>query len=947
MTNLGSLLIAVGADLSAFNASMGDLNGKLAQAEKDASNSWSGFEALAGRMTSVGAGLTAAVTAPLIGIAAAGTTAFAGFEAALNKVSALGDITGKDLTKLHDIAIKLGADTQFSAKQAADGMAELAAAGYNTEQIMQAMPGMLSLAAAGQLSIADASTVATDAIAQFALKATDTGRVADVLAKAAAAGKDSVSGIGTALSHVGGVAKSAGLSLEATAAALTELANAGDRGEKAGVRLREILISLSTATDPLRGAGKILAGLGVDAFDAGGKLKPLADIIDQLKQSNLNLAQAAGIVGKEGASGLLNLVTAGGPALRSLTTDLENSTGAANKMAGTLNSGLNGALEKMKGSIETAGIAIGEALAPTLITVAGLIEAAANKAAEFVKWFGTLPEPVRLSALAAAAFAAAIGPVVLGIGLGITAVTNIAGAFTLLSPIVAGIATTALPAIMGAFTTFATVTIPAAVTALGELSVALVAQAETSLARFAATTIPNAITALTTFATTGVPAAITALTTFATVTVPQAITAAVTFATTSIPAATAAMVEFASTGVAGAAASLSGMATAAIPAVTAAIAALGIAATTAAAAFAGWKLGEWAYNAFPAVKKLGDGIADLIAKIPGVTFAIEKLSGASDAQAHAATDQAFASQKLADAQARAKQKATDLSTATKAITDSHKQATRASDDLGQSHKTTAENTYTLARRSEDLFTVSGKLKSEHDSHVRTLEALREKYSDVSKIVPVLTQTTEDLDQAVQDASSSAARHVEQINLAKDAWNNYVGALNGQLQAAISPVQAVEDAFKTLHISSSASLQGIADKAHIAYETIKNDGTSSAKDLDAAWVAYEKARIAAAEAAGEQIPRRSAMRLQRWRGNSPARHRNRLECGRDSGLRFRPSLPISRRALSKTSGKEPVLSPKREYARLSRSGKRCSRSSLSRSQKPARTHDRGYLRPHGR
>jgi hypothetical protein len=136
MASLGNLLISIGADLTAFNAAMGDLDGRLSEAEKSASNSWSGFEALAGRLKDVGSTLTAAITVPLVGIGAASATAFAGFEASLNKVAALADgITKEQLAKLHDQAIKLGADTQFSAKQAADGMAELAAAGYNATQV--------------------------------------------------------------------------------------------------------------------------------------------------------------------------------------------------------------------------------------------------------------------------------------------------------------------------------------------------------------------------------------------------------------------------------------------------------------------------------------------------------------------------------------------------------------------------------------------------------------------------------------------------------------------------------------------------------------------------------------------------------------------------------------------------------------------------------------------
>jgi TP901 family phage tail tape measure protein len=815
MASLGNLLISVGADLTAFNAAMGDLDGKLADAEKSASNSWSGFEALAGRMKDVGATLTAAITVPLVGIGAASTMAFAGFEASLNKVAALSEgITKDQLAKLHDQAIKLGADTQFSAKQAADGMAELAAAGYTATQTMAAMPGVLDLAAAGQLSIAEASTVATDAIAQFALTANDTGRVANVLALAAAKGKDSVQGIGTAMSYVGGVAHSAGLTLEQTAAALTELANAGDRGEKAGTRLREILIRLAA---PPAAARKELENLGVSVTDTSGKMLPFADIIQQLADKHLTLKEAAKIAGQEGASGLLNLVTAGAPALRDLTNDLEKTKTAAHDMAGTLNSGLNGAMERMKGSIETAGIALGEALAPTLIKVAGVIEEAGNKAAEFAGWFGKLPEPVKETAIVLAALAAAIGPVLFVAGQLGTAIIGIQGASKLLIPYIAdmGSAIAGLafnPWILG----ITAVTV--ALTALGvwvyqnwDPIKATVLQAWDGLSEmWSAAWAPIEKTL------TGAWGAIAGAA--------KSVWAPIQAFFNSIWDGTAGYMSSAWNAISG---SLTGV----------------------------WNsIKSAASTVWGGIVSVFQEFLSWAAKIPGAN----KLMNLDEAWASAkkaadalkqTTDQTKAATTAATAHGKAQ---SDGAKATGAATD-------AVGKLGRGHKETSTFVKDHTDKTSLLYATEKILRDEHQKHITALAELKIKYADLSKVVPELIQPSEELNKLIDEQATKTST-------AKDAIKIWGDELKRQMNDAEAPIKAVDQAFKDLGITSSTSLQEQANKAQAAYNTIRDSGTASANDVNAAFAKMEEARLKAAVAAGTVTQEEAKKALDGIRGD---------------------------------------------------------------------------------
>lgn len=424
---LQELLVKVGADISGLSDGLQDASGALDKFATDAERSFRGFDKLGSQLKSVGANLSAALTLPLAGIAAASVKMAADFEQSMNKVEALGEITGKSLKALEDQAIELGAKTKFSAKDAADGMAELAAAGFNAAQVTASIPAVLDLASAGALEVGRAAEIAAGLMGGFGIEAEGMGKAVDVIAKAAASGSQSVEDMATSFKYVGPVAKSAGLSLQEVSAALTVLAGAGLKGEQAGTSLRAMMASLLAPSTEVVAAMKALKLSVSDFQDASGKLKPLASIIDTLGKSGATTADIFKIFGRETASAVTALVSKGAPALRQLTTELENSEGAAKKMADTLNQGITGAFERAKGSIETTGIAIGKALSEQAQRAAGYVEGLANAASEAVAWFAKLPAPIQDAALGLAALAAAIGPVTIGFGLLFSSFSAIAG----------------------------------------------------------------------------------------------------------------------------------------------------------------------------------------------------------------------------------------------------------------------------------------------------------------------------------------------------------------------------------------------------------------------------------------------------------------------------------------------------------------------------------------
>ncbi|PIH58287.1 phage tail tape measure protein [Paenibacillus sp. LK1] len=298
------------------------------------------------------------------------------FEQAMAKVKAISGATGQEFDKLRQQAIDLGATTVFSSTQAAEAQSFLAMAGFKTKEIMEAMPGVLSLAAAGQMEIARTADIASNILTGFRLSADQTTGVVDVLAKAMTSSNTNIEQLGYAMKYVAPIAASLGMSIEEAAASVGELSNAGIQGEMAGTQLRAMLLRLAS---PTKEAQFYMDKLKVTTKDAAGNILPFANIIGQFEQAfkKLNQSQqaqvAASIAGTEAASGFLTLISTGQSQLESFTSELENSAGAADKLAETQMDTLKGSIEEFKSAMEAAAITIGDKFAPTVRSITDTI----------------------------------------------------------------------------------------------------------------------------------------------------------------------------------------------------------------------------------------------------------------------------------------------------------------------------------------------------------------------------------------------------------------------------------------------------------------------------------------------------------------------------------------------------------------------------------------------
>ncbi|MCH4170663.1 MAG: phage tail tape measure protein [Lactobacillus sp.] len=358
-------------------------------------------------LSNFGSGMTSKVTMPLLAVGAAAIKTGLDFDAQMSRVQAISGATGGQFTKLRDQAIDLGAKTAFSAKEAATGMENMASAGFNASEIMQAMPGVLDLAAVSGGDVALASDTAASAIRAFGLSASDSTHVANVFAQAAADTNAEVGDMGEAMKYAAPVAHSLGVSMEETAAAIGIMSDAGIKGSQAGTTLRGAFTRLAKPTKDMQA---VTEKLGISFFDASGKMKPMGTIIGDLKSSmsgydkQTQAAMLTTLFGKEALSGMMALVDAGPDKFNKLTGSLKNSDGAADKMAKTMQNNAKSAIEQMMGSLESASIKIESALAPSIKTAANFVGDLADK-------FSELDPKTQMNIVKFAGLAAAIGPV--------------------------------------------------------------------------------------------------------------------------------------------------------------------------------------------------------------------------------------------------------------------------------------------------------------------------------------------------------------------------------------------------------------------------------------------------------------------------------------------------------------------------------------------------------
>lgn len=348
----------------------------------------------------VGAAATIGGTAVLAGVGLA-VKSYADFDKAMSSVDAATHETAGNMKLLREAAIDAGADTAFSAAEAAKGIEELAKAGVSTKDILAGgLNGSLALAAAGSLDVGKAAEIAASAMTQFKLSGDKIPHVADLLAAGAGKAQGSVEDLGAALNQSGLVAASTGLTIEETTGALAAFASAGLVGSDAGTSFKTMLMSLNPNSEA---AATLMDELGISAYDAQGNFVGMSEYAGILQgalkgmsdeQRNATLktlfgsdaVRAATILYEQGAGGVQKW------------EDAVNDAGYAAETAARMQDNLAGDLEKLGGAFDTVLIKSGSGANEVL---RGLVQGLEG----FVDAVGRVPAPVLAAGTGVAALA--------------------------------------------------------------------------------------------------------------------------------------------------------------------------------------------------------------------------------------------------------------------------------------------------------------------------------------------------------------------------------------------------------------------------------------------------------------------------------------------------------------------------------------------------------------
>lgn len=349
-------------------------------------------QAAAAKSLSVAMLAAGAATAAMVTLS---VVKYAEFDQGMSNVRAATMATADEQRALGEAALDAGADTAYSASEAAAAEEELAKAGVSvTEIIGGGLTGALTLAAAGQLQVARSAEIMATTLKQYKLPAEDAAHVSDLLAAGSGKAQGSVEDLANALKFVGPVAAGLGISLEETTGILALFAEQGIIGEQAGTSLRGVLSSL---TSPSALAARTMKAYNVEIFDGNGKMKSGAAVAQELQTAFYGLSDAersaamGRIFGNEQITAATMLMQGGAKAVEDWTEKV-NDSGYAAEQAAMRQDNLAGDIEKLGGAFDTALIRTGTSANDVLrMMVQGVTE--------LVDIYGEAPEPIQATAL--------------------------------------------------------------------------------------------------------------------------------------------------------------------------------------------------------------------------------------------------------------------------------------------------------------------------------------------------------------------------------------------------------------------------------------------------------------------------------------------------------------------------------------------------------------------
>lgn len=320
-----------------------------------------------GKLSNAASGFLSGLPTQLVGFAGLGygvadtLKVYTDFTHQMSRVKAIAGATDDEFARLTAKAKEQGMMTQFTATESGKAMEYMAMAGWKTEDMLNGISGIMSLAAASGEDLGQVSDIVTDALSAFKLQAKDAGHFADVLAQAATNSNTNVGMMGYTFKYVAPLAGTLGFNIEDTALAIGLMANSGIKAEKAGTALRSMFTRMAA---PTKESSSAMAELGFSMTDSAGKVKSLRSIMKELRKDFKGLSKmdqtrlAKQLAGEDAISGFLAIMNANESDWKKLETAIDHSQGAAKNMENISTSNLWGSIKGLQSAWEAVQLGI-------------------------------------------------------------------------------------------------------------------------------------------------------------------------------------------------------------------------------------------------------------------------------------------------------------------------------------------------------------------------------------------------------------------------------------------------------------------------------------------------------------------------------------------------------------------------------------------------------------
>ena len=350
--------------MSELDKAADKLDNSLEEVDDSAERAKEGFTVMKGVLADLASQAIQKVVSGLTDLAKKTLEVGMSFESSMSNNAALFKATDEELQKLTETAQHYGETTQFSASEAADALGYMALAGWDVNKATKELGGVLDLAAASGMGLAEASDMVTDYLSAFSNTAMTAAEFADKLAYAQANSNTTAEQLGEAYKNSAANLNAAGQDVETVTSLLAAMANQGLKGSEAGTALSAMMRDLTAKMKD--GAVKI-GDTTVAVQDANGNYRDLTDILKDVEKATKGMGDAekaaalSSTFTADSIKGLNLILNDGVDKAADFEEGLRNCDGAAGEMANTMNDNVAGSLKLLQSNIESKMIKVFEA----------------------------------------------------------------------------------------------------------------------------------------------------------------------------------------------------------------------------------------------------------------------------------------------------------------------------------------------------------------------------------------------------------------------------------------------------------------------------------------------------------------------------------------------------------------------------------------------------------